>query len=442
MVRRRRAPPPAAPRACSAPAASMLLLLAHCTVGVARAPPCTIGSLPFDDDWLRGELEPFARTFARRPLLHNNGGTGFFHAFYLWAAARWLKPLHIVESGAYQGLGTWMLRQAAPQAQIIVLTPGMPTIFRDQRADSRYFTDDYFQDFADVDWECLGINKKRTLVFFDDHQAGYRRVLEASARGFEHLLFDDNYPHAAPGDNFSPSKACDATHGVGSTRHALTFGDFLTAWTLGRSDISAIGQSFARVTEVYKPFPLIWDGQSRMLPLDVFLNSSAPPLLSASAAAAFRSRHARVLGGSDAETRQYTFLPYVKLRSEVPAKELYWPPQITGSLGKKAKVSSGLQRSPAPKAYGSPSVLPPRTANCPGAPLPYRTPREPLADRTSAWTKGARPSPPPPPPPLPPWRSAAGLAMAAAVLLVVLLLLLVLLQPWWYCCCCAVPRIG
>tara|TARA_B110001452_G_C15182066_1_gene410577 strand:- start:56 stop:1222 length:1167 start_codon:yes stop_codon:yes gene_type:complete len=353
----------------------LLLLLAQCTVSVARAPPCSIGALPFDDDWLRSELEPFARTFARRPSLRNSGGTGFFHAFYLWAAVRWLKPLHIVESGAYEGLGTWILRQAAPQAQIIVLTPGMPTLFRDRRADSRYFTDAAFKDFSDVDWECLGINKKRTLVFFDDHQAGYRRMLEAHARGFEHLLFDDNYPRG--GDNFTPSKSCDAMRGIGAP---FKFNDFLVSWKLGQSDLSAIGQSFARVTEVYQPFPLIWDGQSRLLPLKDFLNSTAPPLLSASAAAAFQSRHARVLGGADVETRKYTFLPYVKLRSEVPSKELYWPPQVTGSLGKKVRLHGGLQRSPAPKAYSSPRELAPRTANCQGAPLPTRDSTKPKGE--------------------------------------------------------------
>ena len=31
------------------------------------------------------------------------------------------------------------------------------------------------------------------LVFFDDHQAGTRRLREARAAGFAHVMFDDNY---------------------------------------------------------------------------------------------------------------------------------------------------------------------------------------------------------------------------------------------------------
>jgi len=48
---------------------------------------------------------------------------------------------------------------------------------------STYITDDNFKDFAAVDWdECCGINtqlkKESTLVYFDDHQSGYRRMIE------------------------------------------------------------------------------------------------------------------------------------------------------------------------------------------------------------------------------------------------------------------------
>ena len=36
---------------------------------------------------------------------------------------RYHQPEHIIESGIYKGLGTWMLRQAAPQAQLILIDP-------------------------------------------------------------------------------------------------------------------------------------------------------------------------------------------------------------------------------------------------------------------------------------------------------------------------------
>ena len=96
-----------------------------------------------------------------------------------------LKPKVIVESGAFQGVGTWVLRQAAePDATIIVLTPRK----RDKvpRVDDRHSLPDRqeFVDFADTsreqweDWVGRRDNRAHTLLFFDDHQAGLQRLLK------------------------------------------------------------------------------------------------------------------------------------------------------------------------------------------------------------------------------------------------------------------------
>ena len=213
-------------------------------------PLCKLGE-QFPRELLRTEFERFAESgiYANRPVRATNrfnvGGTGFFHAFYLWFVVRQLQPLHVIESGAFEGLGTWIIRQAAPSAQIFVLTPAMPKLYVDRRASTRYFTGRHFLDFSKVDWECVGLNKARTLVFFDDHQSGYRRTLEAFARGFSHLMFDDNYPwigggdggnypylpRAAGGDNFSPKAACAALEI--SARHRSS--------PAGKTDIHWIG---------------------------------------------------------------------------------------------------------------------------------------------------------------------------------------------------------
>ena len=52
-------------------------------------------------------------------------GTGIHHQFGLWCIMRFLKPKHIIESGVFRGLGTWIMRQAAPSAQIIVIDPSV-----------------------------------------------------------------------------------------------------------------------------------------------------------------------------------------------------------------------------------------------------------------------------------------------------------------------------
>lgn len=41
-----------------------------------------------------------------------------------------------------------------------------------------------------------------TLVIFDDHQSGFRRLVEAFGHGFRHVILEDNLPGPAT-DNYS-----------------------------------------------------------------------------------------------------------------------------------------------------------------------------------------------------------------------------------------------
>jgi hypothetical protein len=99
------------------------------------AADCAMGTSPFWRAGMLAELPRFGEVFGPA---HNDGGTGFFHAFALWFLVRRLQPLHIVESGARLGLGTWILRQAAPYAQLIVVSPEVPSEYHDAAPSSRY----------------------------------------------------------------------------------------------------------------------------------------------------------------------------------------------------------------------------------------------------------------------------------------------------------------
>ena len=123
---------------------------------------CGVGDLPVERSQMLSGLPKFVtEVYAKRPLgwnaktKFNAGGTGFMHQFYLWMLVRALNPKHIIESGAYNGIGTWQLRQAAPNAQIIVVSPATPHTYIDRHNNSRYFTDKHFRDFATIDWSCI-----------------------------------------------------------------------------------------------------------------------------------------------------------------------------------------------------------------------------------------------------------------------------------------------
>jgi hypothetical protein len=142
-----------------------------------------------------GSLEEFTALYARRPIQDNAGGMSSSHLFLFWYAMRALKPTTVIESGVWQGQGTWLIEQAAPDAAIYSIDLDWSHLqYRSSRA--KYLSTDVFTH----DW--TGLDKATTLVFFDDHVDPMKRIPLAIKHGFRHLMFEDNYPHGR-GDCYS-----------------------------------------------------------------------------------------------------------------------------------------------------------------------------------------------------------------------------------------------
>jgi hypothetical protein len=157
-----------------------------------------IGVSPFSRDEMRTSMADFRSLYARRPILDNHGGMRAPHLFATWFMVRTLRPTHIVESGVFKGLGTWLLEQAAPAARLFCIEPN-PTAIEYRSARAEYLV----RDFAETTWDLPG---PTTLLFFDDHQNALERVQLAGELGFRHLIFEDNYP-AGRGDCYSLKRA-------------------------------------------------------------------------------------------------------------------------------------------------------------------------------------------------------------------------------------------
>ncbi|RRT71292.1 hypothetical protein BHM03_00041153 [Ensete ventricosum] len=135
-------------------------------------------------DLLKG-LEEFVPIYETRPIKNNMYGMGFDHSFGLWFMARWLKPDLMIESGAFKGHSTWVLRQAMPGTHIISLSPRHPEKYLKKGPayvdeNCTYFAGKDFVDFGRVGWGSVmrkhGISDlSRVLVFFDDHQNQLKR---------------------------------------------------------------------------------------------------------------------------------------------------------------------------------------------------------------------------------------------------------------------------
>ncbi|XP_072969111.1 uncharacterized protein [Typha angustifolia] len=171
-------------------------------------------------DLLKG-LEEFVPIYETRPIKNNMYGMGFDHSFGLWFMARWLKPELMIESGAFKGHSTWVLRQAMPETHIISLSPRHPGKYLKKGpayvdGNCTYFTGKDFLDFGSVDWGKVmkkhGISDlSRVLVFFDDHQNELKRLRQALKAGFQNLIFEDNYD-TGTGDHYSLRQICDQSY--------------------------------------------------------------------------------------------------------------------------------------------------------------------------------------------------------------------------------------
>uniref|UniRef100_A0A804PTJ0 Uncharacterized protein n=1 Tax=Zea mays TaxID=4577 RepID=A0A804PTJ0_MAIZE len=153
-------------------------------------------------DLLNG-LEEFVPIYETRPIKNNVYGMGFDHSFGLWFMARWIKPDLMIESGAFKGHSTWVLRKAMPNTRIISLSPRHPEKYLKKGpayvdGNCTYLAGKDFVDFGSIDWGKLlrnhGISDPdKVLVFFDDHQSELKRLKQALKAGFRHLIFEDNY---------------------------------------------------------------------------------------------------------------------------------------------------------------------------------------------------------------------------------------------------------
>ena len=224
---------------------------------------CTKGNFQLLKSWLIDQLSDFMRVYNERPFVSNAGGTKVMHHFALWSTIKRLRPEYIIESGIYQGFGTWMMRQAAPNARFILLDPSDKNLkYRDKRNASVYLIGREFIDFGRVDWAKYVSDPARALVFIDDHQGLLLRIRQARQHGFKHLIFDDNY-WMDSGDVTGLKTICHFVLGetlAKTSRYEAPEPGTQTVprvWTEELRD--ELGNFFRKNITEYYEFPMIWN---------------------------------------------------------------------------------------------------------------------------------------------------------------------------------------
>lgn len=157
-----------------------------------------VGKTAVDRNEMRNFLAEFATLYEKRPVRDNQGGMSSSHLFPLWFLLRKLRPTAVIESGVWRGLGTWMIEQACPEADLYAIDINWKNLqYRSVRA--RYISTDITKN----SWSHLP--KQDTVVFFDDHIDELQRFKWCVSEQFRHILFEDNYPPGR-GDCYSMKK--------------------------------------------------------------------------------------------------------------------------------------------------------------------------------------------------------------------------------------------
>lgn len=141
-------------------------------------------------------LREFAQVMKRRPFQNHEGLRGV-SAFALYWFVRRIAPQVVFEVGVWKGFSTWLIQQAAPQAEVHCFDPlffldayvnrkKIGDTYRSPRA--RYWT----QDFSCAPIRELAGGRADALAFFDDHQNKLPRLLQCREAGVGHIVFDDN----------------------------------------------------------------------------------------------------------------------------------------------------------------------------------------------------------------------------------------------------------
>ena len=118
---------------------------------------------------LKKNFFQFLEIYKERPINNNISGIRIEHAFALFTILQKIKPSYVIESGEYKGMSTWIIEKALPNSKIFCIEPNLDKI--------KYFSKNakYFQeDITLINWENL--EKKETLVFFDDHVCLSKRI--------------------------------------------------------------------------------------------------------------------------------------------------------------------------------------------------------------------------------------------------------------------------
>lgn len=154
-------------------------------------------------DSIAKHIAEFRKIYLKSPITMNFYGANFPSGVNLFLIARHLAPRVIVESGVYKGQSSYFLASACPKAEIHAFDPNLGEL-RHRAPGVKY----HDHDWMSMEVACDPVGEG--FCFFDDHVNQAKRVIQAHARGFRHMLVDDSWPiEAVIGCGWPPLPSID-----------------------------------------------------------------------------------------------------------------------------------------------------------------------------------------------------------------------------------------
>jgi glycosyltransferase involved in cell wall biosynthesis len=149
--------------------------------------PLAFGTNLIDFSNAISTMDIFYDLYKSMPKIDNIYGMKSPHLFLMWFALRQLRPSVIIESGVYKGLGTWWIEQACPESELFCIDINYSNLeYRSKKA--RYL----YKDFSQIEWKY--VDKDNSILFFNDHQNAFKRLIQMRKFRFNRAIFEDNYP--------------------------------------------------------------------------------------------------------------------------------------------------------------------------------------------------------------------------------------------------------
>lgn len=140
-----------------------------------------------DDYVVMQVVEAFFIEWQMTPFNLQFGGSRFNNLLWLHLIAKSFRPDYIVDSGTYQGASAWALQTGSTTSRVSSYDISLANLkFRHPQVS--YFQHDWTNNHPE--WT----TEDTVMCYFDDHLNQARRLIEASDRKCQFLIFDDDFP--------------------------------------------------------------------------------------------------------------------------------------------------------------------------------------------------------------------------------------------------------